>query len=180
MGARGVMPDMRTILPLVGNPQPASRTRLVAEELAAAIAGRAGAEVLPTIDLADHAQRLFAFPEPTIERLLADVVTADLVIVASPTYKASYTGLLKAFLDRYGTRGLAGVTAVPVLTIGSPAHTLAVDFTLRPLLVELGASVPTAGLAFQAAEVDERRPVLSEWLDTQWPALGPHLTGGSQ
>ena len=174
------MPTMRTILPLVGNPQPASRTRLVAEERAARIAGRGGAEVLPTIDLAEQANQLFTFPEPTIDELIARVAAADVVIVASPTYKASYTGLLKAFLDRYGTRGLEGVVAIPVLTSGSPAHTLAVDFTLRPLLVELGASVPTAGLAFQASDVDTRAAVIEEWLETQWPALGPRLAGGTQ
>ena len=94
---------------------------------------------------------------------------ADVVIVASPTYKASYTGLLKAFLDRYPTNGLAAVTAIPLLTIGSPAHTLAVEHTLRPLLVELGASVPTRGIAFAASATDERGQIVSAWLDAEGP-----------
>lgn len=82
---------------------------------------------------------------------------------------ARYTGLLKAFLDRYRTNGLAGVTAVPILTIGSPAHTLAIEHTLRPLLVELGASVPTRGTAFAASDTDDRRQIVSAWLDAEWP-----------
>lgn len=162
---------MSSIVVLVGNPQPQSRTRLVAEELAAQLAQRSAASIEPTIDLADVADELFRFPSPRVDELLARVASAGVLIVASPTYKASYTGLLKAFLDRYPTNGLASVTAVPILTIGSPAHTLAVEHTLRPLLVELGASVPTRGLAFPASESDERARIIAEWLDGQWPHL---------
>lgn len=88
-------------------------------------------------------------------------------MIASPTYKASYTGLLKAFLDRYPTNGLAGLTAVPVFTIGGDAHALAVEFTLRPLLVELGASVPTRGLSFATPRFDDRETILDEWIAAQ-------------
>ena len=168
---------MAAIIALVGNPQPASRTRTVAEEVAAQLAAATGAEVRPTIDLADHAQRLFAFPDPQIDELLAAVAAADVLIVATPTYKASYTGLLKAFLDRYPTRGLQGVTAVPILTMGSPAHTLSVDFTLRPLLVELGASTPTAGIAFPTERIEERAAIVADWLATALPQLAPTLGG---
>lgn len=135
---------MPSIVVLVGNPQSASRTRLVAEEVARQLADRGGAVVEPTIDLADVAGSLFRFPDAEIDALLGRVASADVLIVASPTYKATYTGLLKAFLDRYGSNGLAGVTAVPILTIGGPGHALAVEHGLRPLLVELGASTPTA------------------------------------
>jgi len=168
---------MTEIAVLVGNPQPSSRTRLVAEEVAAQVAERSGATVRPTIDLADLADRIFRFPEPEVDVLRDDVATADLVVVASPTYKGAYTGLLKAFLDRYGTNGLSRVAAVPILTIGSPAHTLAVEHTLRPLLVELGASVPTRGIAFPAAETDDRARIVAEWLDAEWHRLEPVLAG---
>lgn len=162
---------------LVGNPQPRSRTRLIAEELAAQVAARSGARVQPTIDLADHASRIFIVPEPTVDALLARVAGADLLVVASPTYKASYTGLLKAFLDRYGTDALRGVVAVPMLTVGSPGHALAVEFTLRPLLVELGASVPSRGIAFPAGDTDDRERIVAEWLASQWDAIGRAVDG---
>ena len=67
------------------------------------------------------------------------------------------------------------MTAVPLLTIGGPAHALAVEHALRPLLVELGASTPTRGLAFPAADVDRRTELVSAWLDTEWPRLAPAL-----
>lgn len=162
---------MTRIAVLVGNPQPASRTRLVAEEVAALLGARSGAGIDATIDLADVADALFRFPEPRLDDLLNRVATADVAVIASPTYKAAYTGLLKAFLDRYGSDGLRGLTAVPVLTIGAPTHALAVETTLRPLLVELGASVPTRGLAFPAAAVEDRASVVGEWVDSEWPRI---------
>ena len=162
---------MSRIAVVVGNPQPASRTRLVAEEVAAQLAQRSGATVDETIELADVAPSLFAFPAPHVDALLERVATADVAVVASPTYKATYTGLLKAFLDRYGSDGLRTVTAVPVLTIGAPVHALAVEVALRPLLVELGASVPTRGLAFPAASADDRARLVEAWLDAEWPRI---------
>jgi len=76
------------------------------------------------------------------------------VVVASPTYKATYTGLLKAFLDRFPHQGLGGVTAIPLMLGASPVHSLATEHGLRPLLVELGASVPTRGLYVLDSEHD--------------------------
>lgn len=165
------MGGMSSIVVLVGNPQPSSRTRLVAEEVAGRIAARSGARVADTIDLADVASLLFRFPDDTIDELRRRVTAADLVVVASPTYKATYTGLLKAFLDRFTAGELNGVTAVPLLTIGAPTHALAVEHGLRPLLIELGASTPTRGIAFPASETDRRAEVVEGWLHTEWPAL---------
>ena len=62
------------------------------------------------------------------------------MVVASPTYKATYTGLLKSFLDRYGNNALAATTCVPLMTGAAPIHALAPEAYLRPLLVELGAA----------------------------------------
>lgn len=161
------MPELAVV---VGNPKPRSRTREVAEELGERIARAVGAERSPTIDLVEHAEELFR-PSSALDRIGAGVAAADFAIFATPTYKASYTGLLKSFLDRYPSNGLAGVTAVPVFTIGSPEHALAVEFTLRPLLVELGASVPTRGLAFETSKFDRRETILDEWVEQQSAAL---------
>ena len=70
---------------------------------------------------------------------------ADLLVVASPTYKATYTGLLKLFLDQIGADDLAGVVTVPVMVGAGAGHALAVETHLRPVLVELGAAMPTQG-----------------------------------
>lgn len=156
---------------IVGNPKPHSRTRHIAEELAERIAAHTGATRHPTVDLIDHASSLFAWPAPTLDPLLDQLRTSRYAVIATPTYKASYTGLLKSFLDRYPARALDGVTAIPLFTTASDEHALAVEFTLRPLLVELGASVPTRGLAFPTPKFDRRDELLDEWLASQGPAL---------
>ena len=158
---------------LVGNPSARSRTLSVAEGLAAAIMSRLGLDeaTRSTIDLADHAPNLFDWTCQTVSSLCADVATSNLVIVASPTYKAAYTGMLKAFLDRYDTNGLAAIVAVPLMTGGSPAHSLAPDMTLRPLLVELGASVPTGSLYVMTSQIEHMDDIIAKWLDVNERAL---------
>src|SRR5687768_2988829 len=101
---------------------------MVAELLPGRYVALTGASLDLTLDPCDHADSLFRFPDDKLGQLSADAASADIVIVASPTYKASYTGLLKAFLDRYPGRGLAGVNAIPLMTAGDPAHGLSVEF----------------------------------------------------
>ena len=153
---------MRLIV-LVGNPRPQSRTLAVAELVAGRVADITGATHDLTIDLCNYSAALFSWPHEELAKVNETVAEAEIVVVATPTYKASYTGLLKAFLDRYPSGGLEGTVAIPVMTIADPMHTLAVDFTLRPLLIELGASVPTRGLAFQTAQMDIATEVVDTW-----------------
>lgn len=148
---------------LVGNPRPRSRTREVAEAVAGRIVERIGAQGSRTIDLCGYSGSMFTWPDETIAELNDQVAHSDVVVVASPTYKAAYTGLLKAFLDRYPSNGLDGVTAIPVMTGSAAEHAMAVDTSLRPLLVELGASVPTSGLFFPMTQMDQMASVVDEW-----------------
>ena len=67
------------------------------------------------------------------------IAAADLVIVATPIYKAAYSGLLKLFLDLLPQEGLRGKTVLPLATGGSLAHLLALDYALKPVLSALGA-----------------------------------------
>ena len=128
---------------VVGNPKPASRTLDSALRVARELTGRRADLV---VDLADLGVRLMDWSDPEVSRLVAEVGDADLVVVASPTYKATYTGLLKAVLDQAPGGFLKGVVALPLQVAASDKHALAVDLHLRPVLVELGATVPGAGV----------------------------------
>lgn len=164
------------IIVVVGNPKSKSRTMQVAEAVAERVARASNAHIAAQIDLCDYASELFSWPNEELAGLSSSVADADIVIVASPTYKASYTGMLKAFLDRYPNNGLLGTTAVPVMTASDPVHGLAVESTLRPLLVELGASVPTRGLFFLIHQIAMLDQVVDEWADvnlTNSAILGP-------
>jgi FMN reductase len=77
--------------------------------------------------------------------------------------------MLKAFLDRYGGNGLAGTVAVPVMTGGWPVHLLAVEVHLRPVLVELGATVPARGLYVTEPEFPALDAAVAKWAQTALP-----------
>lgn len=138
---------------VVGNPKPQSRTLKVATTLVEKLL--APGYDLEVIDLADHTGEIFAWPSDEMAALNARVAESDLAVFASPTYKATYTGMLKAFLDRYPANGLAGVTAIPVHTGGDLAHAMGPTVNLAPLLVELGAVVPGRGFYFVAGQMDQ-------------------------
>lgn len=164
---------MSGLVALIGNPRAGSRTRTVALRAAEVVGGRAGlTEPLEVVDLAALGPHLLSpTPSPGVEVALELVAGARVLLVASPTYKATYTGLLKAFLDRLPPRALRGTVALPLLVMGDPRHAPAVDVHLRPLLLELGATVPTPGLALIEARIPDLDAVLAEWADQVAPQV---------
>lgn len=137
---------------VVGNPKPRSRTY----EAALRLARRLGdAEPDPVVDLCDVGPGLLDWHDPLVAKLIDQVRAADLVVVASPTYKATFTGLLKLFLDRFPADGLRGVVAVPLMLGAGAGHALAPEIGLRPVLVELGAVVPVRSLYVVESEYDQ-------------------------
>jgi FMN reductase len=149
-----------TIVVVVGNPRPASRTLEAATKVAARLAGRP-ADVV--IDLAGLGPRLLSPGDDEVVRAVAQVQEASALVVASPTYKASYTGLLKLFLDQIPSGSLAGVVAFPMMLGGAWVHALAPEVFLKPVLVELGASCPVRGLFL--LDSDYESPAgLDEWV----------------
>jgi FMN reductase len=143
-----------SVVVLVGNPRPLSRTREAAQLVAEALTGR---QADLTIDLADLGPALFDRDDPRV--------------VASPTYKASYTGLLKLFLDGLPPGALSGTTVVPLLLGGHWRHGLAADLLLKPVLVELGGTAPTRGLFLLDSDY-----AASEELETWLASARPQVT----
>jgi FMN reductase len=169
--------SLRTAV-VVGNPKPRSRTLAAATTLARRLTDT---EPDLVVDLVTLGAALLDWQHPSVNALVDDVGAADLVVVASPTYKASYTGLLKLFLDRFaGGVGLRGV-AVPLMLGAAQHHALAPELHLRPVLVELGAAVPTRAL--YVLDRDHDRPEsYDEWLVRSRPlvrALLGHPTGAA-
>lgn len=152
-----------SVVALVGNPRPGSRTLGAALSLAGAVAERTGAPAPVAVDLATLAPELLGPRTPEVEAALAAVAAADVLVVATPVHKASFTGLLKAFLDLYGPDGLAGQVAVPLVVSAAPQHALVGEVHLRPVLVELGATVPTRSLTLVDADLADPGPALERW-----------------
>lgn len=154
-------PPPLSVTVVVGNPKPRSRTLSVATSLVTHLLGEQDV-ALTTVDLAEYVDGVFRWPNPQLDALAAQVATSDIAIFASPTYKATYTGLLKAFLDRYPANGLAGLVAIPVHTGGDLAHSMGPTVNLAPLLMELGAIVPGRGFYFVTSGMDRMDQVVAE------------------
>jgi FMN reductase len=145
---------------VVGNPKPKSRTYQAAELVVRRLTGR---DPDTSVDLVDFGPALLDWADTGVSDTVATLQRTDLVVFASPTYKAAYTGLLKLFLDRIGGGALAGVTAVPLMLGGDWRHSLAPEAFLKPVLAELGASCPTRGLFLLDSDYTES-DALAAWL----------------
>lgn len=80
------------------------------------------------------------FDSPFVISSNNKVEEAGGVIIATPVYKASYTGVLKAYLDLLPQKALVGKTILPVAIGGTIAHVLSIDYALKPVLSALGAT----------------------------------------
>ncbi|MBJ8337293.1 NAD(P)H-dependent oxidoreductase [Antrihabitans sp. YC3-6] len=165
------MPRTPVVGVVVGNPRLGSRTTTVALEVADQVASALSGSVGKVVELADHAASVHDPDATEVQNDLESLRTVQVLVVASPTYKATYTGLLKSFVDRYGAGALDGVVAIPVMVGGAPQHALACEVHLRPLLVELGAVVPTRGLFVLEAELSRLPDVVGDWLSGGAEAL---------
>jgi FMN reductase len=127
-----------TILLLAGSPSAPSRsTRLlhhVGDKLAQLGHRHARLEVR---DLPGQAILRADWNNAEIQAALSTVEEASAVVVATPVYKAAYSGILKAFLDLLPQFGLTNKLVLPLATGGSQSHMLALDYALRPVLSSL-------------------------------------------
>ncbi|MBN8883625.1 MAG: NAD(P)H-dependent oxidoreductase [Salana multivorans] len=168
-----------SILVLSGNPRPASRTSAVATDLARELAGPLGLGEIDVVELADIAAEVLV-GGAGLAAARARVLAARLVVVATPVYKGSYTGLLKSFLDTFDGGELSGVTAVGVVVAGQDGHLHAGESHLRPVLLELGARVPAPAVALAQRDVAERGPVLASWARRNLASLRGALDDASR
>jgi FMN reductase len=146
---------------VVGNPKPNSRTRAAAELVAEKLTGVAPEHVIDVVDLGAG---LLSWGDPNVAEAKEIVKSADFLVVASPTYNETYTGLLKLFLDQFGAGELGQTPTFPLMLGGSLAHSLAPELTLRPVLVEIGASCPAPSLYLLDSDY-ETSPDLEKWLE---------------
>ncbi|MEU6448988.1 FMN reductase [Streptomyces sp. NPDC048594] len=143
---------MRLVVVSAGLSVPSS-TRLLADRLAAATAGQTSAEVrvIELRDLAVEIAHTFTsgFPAPPLADAFAAVAEADGLIVVTPVFSASYSGLFKSFFDALSVTDEDALAGKPVLigaTGGTARHSLVLDHALRPLFAYLKAVVVPTGV----------------------------------
>ena len=149
-----------SIVVVVGNPKPVSRTLDATVRVACALAER---EPDTIIDVVTLGPGLMGFGDAGVAKAVEAVRGSKVLVVGSPTFKATYAGILKMFLDQFPTDGLLGVTAFPMMMGAGPAHALAPELLLKPVLSEMGASCPAPGLYLTEHTKDDD-PRLVAWL----------------
>jgi FMN reductase len=162
-------PEPIRVLGLVGNPAPSSRTARVAQHVVALVrdalgATATGATDSEVVELADRGG------DPSVQVAVGD---ARVLVVATPAYKGSYTGLLKLFLDTLAGDGLRDTVVVPVVVAGSPVHATMTDLHLRWVLGELGGALPVPSVVLAERDLaghDDVADAVDGWRDA-------HLAG---
>jgi len=131
---------MARIVTISGSPSPSSRTKAVVEyikNLPAAKDWQADSidvRELPPEDLV-HAR----FDSPAVQNTVRLLKQAEGVLIATPVYKASCAGLLKAYLELLPQDVLSGKVVWPIAAGGAPARLPVIDYALKPVLYALGA-----------------------------------------
>ena len=129
----------------------ASSSTLLAGQIASAITRADAAVSIETVELRPLAHDVIdasitGFASPRLQHVHDLISQADGLVVVSPVYKASYTGLFKAFFDAIDQDVLVGKVVLLGATGGTARHSLALDFAMRPLFAYLQAVVVPTGV----------------------------------
>ncbi len=131
---------MAHILAIAGSPTHPSRTYGTVEYTAKLLQQEGlHVEIISVRDLPAEDLVFGRYDSPALEQPKALLAEASGVIIATPIYKAAYTGVLKAFLDLLPQKSLTGKAVLPIALGGTIAHLLAIEYALKPVLSELGA-----------------------------------------
>ncbi|WP_454168547.1 FMN reductase [Microbacterium paulum] len=132
-----------------------SSTRMLADRLAAAtlaqLAERGIEASVDTIELRDLAHDitnnlLTGFAPAELESAINTVVSADALIVVTPIFSTSYSGLFKSFIDVLDPDALTGKPVLIGANAGTARHSLAIDYAIRPLFAYLHAEAVSTGV----------------------------------
>jgi FMN reductase len=167
------------VVTIVGNPKPESQTLHAARTLAEALSGAVfGSGDGPAIDLATIADGLLVpwRQSPAAREAGESAQSAALLVIGTPTYKASFSGLLKLFLDTFPTGSLSRTVVVPLVLSGGPAHRHLADIQLRPVLSELAAVTPAPSFLLEESELPELADLAQIYARDHGPLLRAAVT----
>ncbi|SIQ51402.1 FMN reductase [Pseudacidovorax sp. RU35E] len=145
---------MPPVLLIAGSPSAPSRSTALLHAVTDRLAQRdVETRLLQVRDLPAASLLTADVSAPAIAQAVVALADAPAIVVATPVYKAAYSGLLKTFLDLLPQTALKGKTVLPLATGGSPHHMLALDYALRPVLQSLGARHILPGVYASDAQV---------------------------
>jgi FMN reductase len=184
------MTARRIVSVTAGLSQPSS-TRLLADRLGRAATAALAAYGVPTsvelVELRDYASDvtnalLTGFPSDDLAAAMDSVRRADALIVVSPIFNASYSGLFKSFFDVLEEDDLRDKPVLIAATGGTQRHSLALEHALRPLFAYLRALVvPTAVYAAASdwGATDASQGALADRIERAATELADQVSRGS-
>ena len=129
-----------------GSPSARSKSRTLLERALSELADRGVTTTLLDLAALPADALLGRRRTAEVDDALATASRSTIIVASTPVYRATYSGLLKVFFDLLPLDGLAGKTAIPIATGGSPAHQLVTDHGLRPLFASVGALTISTGI----------------------------------
>ena len=146
---------MRTLTVISSGLSTPSTTRRVADSIAAAVTAAVSArgeslevEVIELRELVNDLGRSLTtgMSSPALDEVKAKVSASDGLVVVTPVFKASYSGLFKTFFDVLDQDALNGMPVIIAATAGTARHSLVLDYALRPLMTYMRAFVVPTGV----------------------------------
>lgn len=160
----------RTVLAISGSPSATSKSARLADYVLSLMVGDdVEVEHIHVRDLSAEALMSVDLGDASISRYGQSVARAHGIVLTTPIFKAAYTGLLKAALDLLPQYAMAGKVVLPLATGGSPAHVLALDYGLRPVLQSMGVRHVVQGHFVADAQI------VAEPFELEAGARGPLL-----
>jgi FMN reductase len=153
------MRKKKLVSSVLGSPFPGSSSERIASLISNSLLSKGWDEYVIDLSTLPSDALLMKSQSPVITNAIEQVTSSDLIIPATPTYRATYTGLMKVFFDHFPHDSLRNKYVLPVQTGGSAEHSLTIEHGLAPMLRSLGALVLSNGIYAWG----------DHWLDTMSP-----------
>lgn len=153
------MPNIQTpmtasIVGVSGSPSSYSKTGALVDHVLRRLQAQGSVAHLRLTDIDPAALVRAQTENRSLARAIKLVKHAEALVIATPIYKASFSGLLKLFLDAQPQFAFAGKVILPIATGGSPAHVLALDYAIRPVLQSMGARHVVQSVFVRASDLE--------------------------
>lgn len=146
---------MPNVVILSGSPSETSRTDFVLKFIQSLLEKEnITVTYVSVLDIPSEDLLYARYNSAEIKTIAKSIEEADGVIIGSPVYKASYTGVLKSLIDLLPEGAFKGIPVLPLMIGGSKAHLLAIDFALKPLITTLKGRT-TQGIYILDNQIDK-------------------------
>ena len=152
----------KSVTVILGSPFPDSSSEIIANLILDKLPANTWNKSIIDLSKISADALLLRSKDSELATSIENTVTSDLIISAAPTYRATYTGLLKSFFDQLPQDSLIEKFALPIQTGGGPYHALTIEYGMAPMLRSLGASILSSPIYSWGAEwTEDKKPTQS-------------------